>query len=161
MELVKKVVIAGHFGVGKTSLVRQFVHQKFSDQYLTTIGVKIDKKVVQLDDKASVKLMLWDIAGESSSTKIPTQYLTGAHGLIYVFDLSRPETYQNLENEIFELHKTFKTIPAIVLGNKSDLVTDDFIEKLRDSLRIEFKITSAKSGDNIEESFINLAREMS
>lgn len=159
MELVKKVVIAGHFGVGKTSLVRQFVHQKFSDQYLTTIGVKIDKKVVEVDD-TSVKLMLWDIAGESSSLKIPSQYLVGAHGLIYVFDLSRPETYQNIDNEIFELSKTLKTIPTIVLGNKSDLVTGEFVEKLRETIRIDFKITSAKSGDNIEDSFINLAREM-
>lgn len=159
MELVKKVVIAGHFSVGKTSLVRQFVHQKFSDQYLTTIGVKIDKKVVEVDD-ATVKLMLWDIAGESSSLKIPTQYLLGAHGLIYVFDLSRPETYQNIDTEIFELHKNLKSVPSIVLGNKSDLVTDDFIEKLRESLTIDFKITSAKSGDNIEQSFINLAKEM-
>jgi len=159
MELVKKVVIAGHFGVGKTSLVRQFVHQKFSDQYLTTIGVKIDKKVVQLES-ANVKLMLWDIAGESSSLKIPTQYLVGAHGLIYVFDLSREETYQNIENEIFELHKTLKTIPSVVLGNKSDLVTDEFVEKLKESVRIDFKLTSAKSGDNIEESFKQLVNEM-
>lgn len=159
MEVVKKVVIAGHFGVGKTSLVRRFVHQKFSDQYLTTIGVKIDKKVLEVDDTA-VKLMLWDIAGESSSLKIPNQYLMGAHGLIYVFDLSRQETYQNIENEIFELHKNLKTTPTIVLGNKSDLVTGDFIENLQESIRIDFKITSAKSGDHIEESFINLAREM-
>ena len=76
MEIVKKVVLVGHFGVGKSSLVQRFVHQQFSEKYLTTIGVKIDKKVVSLGD-VSVKMMLWDIAGESMTMKIPKKYLFG------------------------------------------------------------------------------------
>lgn len=159
MEIVKKIVIVGHFGVGKTSLIRKFVHQKFSDQYLTTIGVKIDKKVVDVDG-IKVKMMLWDIAGETSTMKIPKQYLIGAHGLIYVFDLSREETYQNIEKEIFELHKTMKAGSSIVLGNKSDLVDDHFIEKLKESIPIDYIITSAKTGANIEQSFVDLAKKM-
>ncbi|SNT34319.1 small GTP-binding protein domain-containing protein [Ekhidna lutea] len=159
MEIVKKVVIAGHFGVGKTSLVSRFVHQKFSDQYLTTIGVKIDKKVIELEG-ATVKMMLWDIAGESSAMKIPKKYLAGAHGLFYVFDLSREETYRNLDTDLFELNKSLNGNPAIVLGNKSDLVEETFIEKLHSSIATDFKITSAKSGENVEEAFLQLAKEM-
>lgn len=159
MEVVKKVVIAGHFGVGKSSLIKRFVHQKFSDQYLTTIGVKIDKKVVEVD-QAKVKMMLWDIAGESSAVKIPKKYFAGAHGILYVFDLTREETYLNIESDLFEINKTLKDCPLIVLANKSDLVEDSFIEDLRSKLSTNFKITSAKTGDHVEESFLQLAKDM-
>lgn len=159
MEVVKKVVIAGHFGVGKTSLVSRFVHQKFSDQYLTTIGVKIDKKVVEVNT-ALVKMMLWDIAGESSAMKIPKKYLAGAHGLMYVFDLSREETYRNIDADLFELNKSLNGNPSVVLGNKSDLVEESFIENLYGSIATDFKITSAKSGENVEDAFLFLAKEM-
>ncbi|MEP5613658.1 MAG: Rab family GTPase, partial [Cyclobacteriaceae bacterium] len=104
MEISKKVVIAGYFGVGKTSLVKRFVHEKFSDQYLTTIGVKIDKKTIDVNG-TSINMILWDIAGEQSASKIPKNYFMGAHGLLYVFDLSREETYQNLSDQVFEITK--------------------------------------------------------
>lgn len=159
MEVVKKVVIAGHFGVGKSSLIKRFVHQKFSDQYLTTIGVKIDKKVVEVD-QAKVKMMLWDIAGESSAVKIPKKYFAGAHGILYVFDLTREETYLNIESDLFEINKTLKGCPLIVLANKSDLVEDSFIEDLRSKLSTNFNITSAKTGDHVEDSFLQLAKDM-
>ncbi len=159
MEIVKKIVLVGHFGVGKSSLVKRFVHQKFSDQYLTTIGVKIDKKVVEVNN-TQIKLMLWDIAGESTAMKIPEKYLAGAHGILYVFDLSREETYTNLQNDLFTISKQLKDAPAIVLGNKSDLVDSTFIEDLKKEISMDFKPTSAKTGDHVEESFIQLAQEL-
>ncbi|MEO9869149.1 Rab family GTPase [Ekhidna sp.] len=159
MEIVKKVVIAGHFGVGKSSLVKRFVHQQFSDQYLTTIGVKIDKKTVDVNG-AQVKMMLWDIAGESTAMKIPKKYFAGTHGILYVFDISREETYATIESDLFEISKTLKGIPTIVLANKSDLVEDTFIEDLRDKLSVSFKLTSAKTGDHVEDSFLHIAKEM-
>ncbi len=159
MEIVKKIVLVGHFGVGKSSLVKRFVHQKFSDQYLTTIGVKIDKKTVEVGG-AQVKLMLWDIAGESTAMKIPKKYLAGAHGILYVFDLSREETYNHLQNDLFEISKELKEVPTVVLGNKADLVEDPFIEDLKKELSMDFKATSAKTGDFVEEAFIHLAQEI-
>lgn len=159
MEIVKKVVLVGHFGVGKSSLVKRFVHQKFSDQYLTTIGVKIDKKVVDVNG-AQVKLMLWDIAGESTAMKIPKKYFAGAHGILYVFDLSREETYSNIQNDLFEISKELKEVPSVVLGNKCDLVEDSFIDELKKEIAIDFKPTSAKSGDFVEEAFLKIAQEI-
>ena len=159
MEIVKKVVLVGHFGVGKSSLVQRFVHQQFSEKYLTTIGVKIDKKVVSLGD-VSVKMMLWDIAGESMTMKIPKKYLNGAHGVIYVFDLSREETYSTLQNDLFEVNKTLPDAKLVVLGNKADLVNPPAIEALREVIEVDFKTTSAKNGENVEESFVQLAKEM-
>ncbi|MEO9483582.1 MAG: Rab family GTPase [Ekhidna sp.] len=159
MEIVKKIVLVGHFGVGKSSLVKRFVHQKFSDQYLTTIGVKIDKKVVDVSG-SQVKLMLWDIAGESTAMKIPKKYFAGAHGILYVFDVSREETYANIQSDLFEISKELNEVPAVVLGNKCDLVEEEFLTQLKGELSLDFKPTSAKTGDFVEESFLYLAQEI-
>jgi len=159
VEISKKVVIAGHFGVGKTSLIKRFVHEKFSDQYLTTIGVKIDKKTVEVNS-TSIHMILWDIAGEQSAFKIPKNYFMGAHGLLYVFDLSREETYQNLSDQVFEITKDNPKIHTIVLGNKSDLVNESLIEEIRSETSLNFKITSAMTGENVETAFKDLAENM-
>ena len=79
----KKVILTGSFGVGKTSLFNQFIHQKFSDKYLTTIGVKVNKKTVTVNNEA-VSLLIWDIAGEVSPDKVPNTYFLGASGILYV-----------------------------------------------------------------------------
>ena len=159
VDIAKKVIVAGHFGVGKTSLIRRFVHQKFSDQYLTTIGVKIDKKVVEIEG-AKINMILWDIAGEQSAGKIPKTYFAGAHGPIYVFDLTRDETYNALKDNIFEITKDNQDIQTIVLGNKSDLVDAEMIDELKSSLDTPFEVTSAQSGDNVETAFKTLAKNL-
>jgi small GTP-binding protein len=159
VEISKKVIVAGHFGVGKTSLIKQFIHEKFSEQYMTTIGVKIDKKGLEVNG-VKINMILWDIAGESSAVKIPKKYFMGAHGLIYVFDLTRPETYEGIADDIFEVSKENPSIPSVVLGNKSDLVEEGLIEEIRNEVHIKFNLTSAKTGENVEEAFITLAKEM-
>jgi len=159
MEIVKKVVLVGHFGVGKTSLVKRFVEQKFSEKYLTTIGVKIDKKEIVIGDNL-VKLMIWDIAGESAAVKVPKKYLSGAHGIIYVFDLTRSETYENIQSDLFEINKSLIDSELIVLGNKSDLVDQHEIQKVKSAIGLDFKLTSAKTGDHVEESFTQLAKAL-
>lgn len=158
-EIVKKVVLVGHFGVGKTSLVKRFVHQKFSEKYLTTIGVKIDKKIIDLNG-TMVKIMLWDIAGESASTKIPKKYLSGSNGIIYVFDLSREETYKNLQSDLFEMNRSMVESPCIVLANKCDLIDENQLNDIRATVHGDFYVTSAKTGENVEECFYHLAKEM-
>ena len=89
--LQKKVCMLGGFGVGKTSLVRRYVQSIFADTYLTTIGVKIEKKTVNVGD-AEVALILWDIAGEDEITAIRTSYLRGTAGYFLVVDVTRAET---------------------------------------------------------------------
>lgn len=155
----KKVVLVGHFGVGKTSLVQQFVHSKFSEKYLTTIGVKIDKKEVILGEQ-KVTLLIWDIAGETNQQRIPPSYHLGAHGILYVFDLTRPSTYENLKDQLKYITEILPGTPLQVLANKSDLLTAHEITEILKSIDIEAKITSARTGVNVEQAFIDLTKAM-
>ena len=93
VSLQKKLCMLGGFGVGKTSLVKRFVHSVFSDTYLTTVGVKIDKKTVELAGK-TVNLILWDLAGEDDLSSLRTTYIRGAAGYLLVADGTRPATLE-------------------------------------------------------------------
>lgn len=158
--LKTKVLLTGNFGVGKTSLFQRFILSKFDERYLTTIGVKVDKKQVHLPE-GIVEIFLWDVAGEVSQDKVPISYFLGAHGIIYVFDLTRPLTYQNIESDIAYLKKLAPKASIKVVGNKKDLVTEEQIEQIARSLDVPYDmVTSAKTGENVEELFTDLASEM-
>jgi small GTP-binding protein len=127
--LKTKVLLTGNFGVGKTSLFQRFIHSKFDERYLTTIGVKVDKKQIKVDN-GDVEVFLWDVAGEVSQDKVPVSYFLGAHGIIYVFDLTRPLTDQNLMSDLSYLKKLAPKAIIKVVANKKDLVTPEQIAKI-------------------------------
>lgn len=151
----KKIVLLGDEGVGKTSLVKRYVHSIFNDEYLTTIGIKISKKVVQVGD-VSVNLMLWDIAGNMMSKTLYNNYLRGAHGVFLVCDATRQETYESIikEKEVIESKEFAGTRTAIIV-NKSDLIAGDPSDFLS-NYEFDF-LTSAKIGDNVEVAFQEMA----
>lgn len=112
----KKICLVGDFSVGKTSLTQKFVNDVFSEEYLTTIGVKIDTAEV-----GDTKLVVWDVAGRDSLSSINSNYLVGASGVILVADGSRPRTLTDL-NEIWRIvEQRIGDVPAVVALNKSDL----------------------------------------
>jgi small GTP-binding protein len=155
-----KVILTGSFGVGKTSLFQKFIFNEFSEKYLTTIGVRVQKKEIKVEDQ-DLSILLWDIAGEISQDKVPHAYLLGTSGVIYVFDLSRPMTYKNLESDIAYLKEKIKGVKIKIVGNKADLVTEEQIQEISEQLAIPFDITtSAKTGENVEELFQMLGRDM-
>lgn len=156
----KKVILTGSFGVGKTSLFNRFLYSKFEDKYLTTIGVKVDKKVLSIDG-SEVTLLLWDIAGEISQNKVPRSYFLGASSIIYVFDLTRPMTIMNLERDLEYLEEITPGIKIKIVGNKKDLVTNEEIEDFCSQMKTPHDIlTSAKTGDQVEELFHALGKEL-
>ena len=160
MNISKKVALLGHYGVGKSSLVNRFVHQKFSSQYVTTIGVNIEKKVVELA-QATVSMIIWDIAGETSQTKVPDAYKLGTHGVIYVFDLTRPDTFRHLDDDVAILRKKLLDVPILLIGNKKDLLTEKTQQEIIDSLPLPpYALCSAKTGENVEALFFELAKQM-
>ncbi len=157
----KKICILGAAGVGKTSLTARFVYSKFSEKYLSTMGVKIDKKLVQVDD-TKVNLMIWDIHGEEKYKKIPTSYLRGASGIMMVIDGTRPNTIAVAEDILDRVDETLGEIPHIYLLNKSDLddawsISESNIQKLKDTSSPVY-LTSAKTGDNVEAAFLSIAK---
>lgn len=165
----KKICMVGDFGVGKTSLIRRFVDREFSDRYLSTVGVKISRKVIPLTSTADIdelKLLIWDLEGQTKFKAITPTYLQGSSGVLVVADVTRPETISHIEDH---LQLFFGVNPqgwvAIAL-NKTDLLDSDEKTYLQTSLKFERPhilgpyLTSAKTGDNVDEIFTELAKEM-
>jgi len=160
MELTKKIILTGSFGVGKTSLFSRFIYSEFDEKYLTTIGVKVDRKTIQVDE-TKLNIMLWDIAGEVSQEKVPLSYFLGTGGVIYVFDLTRPMTYNNIQQEIDYLKNILPEATIRVIGNKKDLVTPAHIENVISNLSVECDMTtSAKTGENVEQLFQSMGEAL-
>jgi len=161
--LKKKVCMVGAFSVGKTSLVQRFVKSMFSDQYLTTVGVKIDKKSVEVDGQ-TVELLLWDIQGEDELSKMRLSYLKGASGLLLVVDGTRAATLDTALAIKAAADESQDKVPAVVLFNKSDLapqweIDDAAIARVA-SRGLPTLRTSAKEGTGVEEAFLSLSRMM-
>jgi small GTP-binding protein len=159
----KKVCMVGFFATGKTSLVRQFVHAKFSDKYLSTVGVKVDRKEVVVDGNP-VHLLLWDLEGRDGVQDFQASYLRGASGIIYVADGTRRETYTQLHELRETVRGTIGNVPEVAAVNKVDL-NDQWMltERDREELaRLPWRVvvTSAKTGDGVEGAFLWLAESM-
>jgi small GTP-binding protein len=156
----KKLILTGCFGVGKTSLFNQFLYSRFSEKYLTTIGVKVDKKVVKVGDR-EISLLIWDIAGEVDQDKVPKSYFLGASAIVYVFDLTRPSTWLNIESDIVYVKQIVEDAIVRVVGNKVDLVDDGQVENVKAKIAVQPEIlTSAKTGENVEHLFHGIAEEL-
>ncbi len=158
MQKSKKIVILGHFGVGKTSLIRRFVENSFSDNYKVTIGVHITKKVVEISIGNSVSLILWDLEGTDDIKTIRSSYLLGTHGAVFVFDVTRPSTFQNLNDDLKITAEKLLDVPLIVVGNKIDLVDLTDLNSIfkENNISSDF-LSSAKTGESVEELFHKMA----
>jgi len=161
--LQKKICMLGSFAVGKTSLVRRFVESIYSDVYQTTVGVKIDKKDVQVDGK-EVSLVLWDIYGEDDYQKMRWTYLRGAFGYLLVADGTRKATLEKALQIEQRVREEAGVIPFVLVMNKSDLLQDWEVDQGFESQLAERKWSvlrsSAKTGEGVEEAFSLLARKM-
>ncbi|EAQ41751.1 Rab family GTPase [Polaribacter sp. MED152] len=151
--IAKKVLLVGNFGVGKTSLIRRFVLNEFSEDYISTIGVRVSTKILNVEEE-EMKLLIWDVAGTSDDEKIPKAYFLGASAAMYVFDLNREETYINVDAKIQELKEISGLDTILLVGNKKDLLSDERIEEIRATCPLPINaITSAKDNDSVEEAF--------
>jgi small GTP-binding protein len=159
----KKICMLGATGVGKTSLVSRYVLSVFSDKYLTTIGVKVDKKTVPVDG-TEVTLLLWDIYGQDEFQTVRTSYLKGASGYLLVADGTRQLTLDTAR----ELQKTAEgvvgRVPFVLVLNKSDLagewrLDDKALFKMANEGWTIIK-TSAKTGEGVEDAFLKLTRKV-
>jgi len=161
--LQKKICMLGSFSVGKTSLVRRFVESIFSDTYLTTVGVKIDKKVLRVGEQ-DLTLMLWDLYGEDEFQRLRMSYLRGASGFLFVADGTRRATLDKVLAIKEEAEKALGPANFIVALNKSDLADQWEIEQEKESGLVSrgWSVirTSAKTGEGVEFAFESLAKAM-
>jgi small GTP-binding protein len=160
----KKICMLGSFSVGKTSLVARYVSSVFSERYLTTVGVKIDKKALQVDG-TELALMLWDIYGEDDFQKLRMSYLRGASGYLLVVDGTRKATLDVAAKLQQAVRDEVGPLPFVVCLNKADLRASWEIDLawLAERARVDGWIvleTSAKLGTGVEEAFALLASRM-
>jgi len=155
----RKICLLGDFAVGKTSLVARFIMNVFSDRYLTTVGVKVDTREVQVGTE-SLKLVIWDLAGTAQLNGAGRAYVQGAHGVIYVCDLTRRETLESVHTLKASIDRLIGVKPSILLANKSDLLDRAEIQDA-DLAGFEGYLAthraSAKSGEQVEQAFRALA----
>jgi len=165
MELQKKICLLGDFSVGKTSLIRRFVEGIFEEKYLSTLGAKVDRKILSIEPSTQLKLLIWDIAGGEKFNMMMRSYYNGSSGAILVCDLTRLETITSLKNYITDFHGINHAVPLVIMGNKVDLVDpqSDIIAHLAETAhqcQVPYFVSSAKTGQNVEVSFHTLGKSI-
>jgi small GTP-binding protein len=159
---VCKVCMVGAYGVGKTSLVKRFVDSIFSEKYLTTVGVQIDKKQLQIGGE-DVTLMLWDLAGEDAVTEVRLSHLRGASAYVLVADGTRGPTLDTALNLQKRVRDVIGAVPFIFVVNKTDIrdrweIRQESLDKLSAGGWPVF-LSSAKSGQGVEALFLKAAEK--
>ena len=159
---IMKVILGGDGGVGKTTLVNQFVSEQFDADYKSTIGVSIMKKAIKFSEwGVEVRLTLFDLAGQSQFARVRQTYFKGAKAGLLVYDCSRPETFENIDRWYKEAIRAEKNILLLLIANKIDLdsraVTEEQGKALAEKMGIAYMETSALNKDIVDEAFKTLA----
>lgn len=158
------------YASGKTSLIRRFVHSIFDEKYLSTIGVQVTQKMLPPLESASKKIiqfnfLIWDIEGIDRNKKVQKNYYTGAHGAIVVGDLTRKESFEAIEELLQDFHSICPNAKIVFAGNKKDLVIakaepPQVFKELVNKKKAGYLLTSAKTGENVQELFLLLANKI-
>jgi small GTP-binding protein len=168
-DLMFKIALLGDPATGKTSLINKYVHHTFEENYSPSLGVNIVIKDIQVKEKnLSVKLILWDIAGQERYELSRRMFFQGCSGALFVYDISRPSTLESVESKWYPDLITYgkENSSFLLIGNKSDLedfrgITTEEGEKVAQKIKAsDFIETSAKSGDNVEDAFSNLLADV-
>jgi small GTP-binding protein len=168
-HLKSKVCLVGEKAVGKTSLIRRYVLNMFEEQYVTTIGTRVSKKEAKVflperDMLVDVDMQVWDIMGEKGFRELLKEaYFYGANGILAVADLTRRKTLDDLDDWIDGLEQIVGDVPLLIAVNKSDLISgaqygEKDIEQVAKAYNCPFVMTSAKSGEHVEDAFRQISQ---
>ena len=166
---VYKVCIVGNSGVGKTTLLHQYLSKRFKSKAETTIGSNFFVKYLNLPEKKElIALQVWDLAGQERFKWVRNAFYKGAKGIVYVFDLTDKNSFEVLMNWKLEVEGIVGLIPCVLVGNKVDLIDtiDRSIENNESDIlkrelgAIAYIETSAKIGTNVDKAFYDLTLEL-
>jgi small GTP-binding protein len=166
----RKICLLGDGAVGKTSLIRKYVLDKFDDKYLPTIGTKVSRKEIVLPFQkekivVDLTLIIWDIVGQKAYQKLRQMYYQGANGAIVVCDVTRKESLESLREWTNSLFEVANPVPVLFLANKSDMIhkaefKPEDLEEIAAEYKSPYFYTSAKSGANVNRAFHRLGELM-
>ena len=161
-EYIFKIVILGDGKVGKTSLVLQYTEHKFNENYIMSIGANFAIKMVHVKDNTVIRLQLWDLAGQQHFQFVRPSFYRGAFAAIFVFDLTRRDSFNSIHKWKEECDQYVPGVPLILVGNKADL-NDERVVSRREGQSLALEIgadyyyeTSAKTATNIEKLFLDI-----
>ena len=161
-EINLKILILGDSSVGKTTLLLKYVDGYFPTIYVATIGVEFKVKKINING-IDLNLQIWDTAGQERFRGITKNFIKGADGIIYAYDITKKSSFENLKNWIFQSEESAEGFKKLIIGNKSDLtaerqVSKESLEKYCQNKNIEGLEDSAKNGNNVEHCFETLAK---
>ncbi|KAJ5067349.1 ras-related protein rabd2a-like [Anaeramoeba ignava] len=161
-DYLLKILLVGDIAVGKSSLLLRFADDRFQDSYNPTIGVDFKIKTIEKDGQ-KIKLQIWDTAGQERFKTITSSYYRGAKGVIIVYDVTNPQSFENIGHWINEVETNAESeVIKMIVGNKCDLenqkmVKTEIAQNFSNQTEIPFLETSAKNSTNVENAFVLLA----
>jgi len=161
-DFVYKIVFLGDSAVGKTSLIQRYVYDSLSSDFGSTIGAVLHVKMLELDGQL-YKLVVWDIGGQQSFSQLREQYCVNASGSFFVFDRTRPETLEHIDDWINALRKSTENAIVIAVENKIDLesvITSDQIKGMLQARKLIHIQTSATEDMNVDVAFRELVKKI-
>lgn len=160
-----KILLVGDSGVGKSALLLRFADDAFNESCPSTIGIDFKSRIVQVNGQP-VKLQVWDAAGQERFRSLSTAYYRGAHGVIIVYDVTSMESFSNVKKWLDEVgHMAAANVTVFLIGAKIDLAANQVVDsraarELADTVGITFIETSAKTGFNVDQAFLNIATDI-
>ncbi len=156
-----KICLLGEGSVGKTSLIYRYVENKFREDYKSTLGVNLLQKIIKVEDRL-ISAQIWDLGGQDSFKSLRNLYLEGSQGALLVFDLTNEKSFEKVSDWLNDFRRIrTEGEPVILIGNKADLMDHIKVQESEASdyakeKNLDLVITSAKTGENVENAFIKL-----